>query len=185
MSLECNIQTEIEFMVTTLEMFGLPKKYMSGGGHHLDWKTKADGDSKNKKKAAAKKKKQKLNKLQQLRLAKGIGVEEAAVKPTHFDLEPLRDALKKFMVCSAENRSQVRSQFYVNHHKVKEIFLDEHKETSFKKILDVHEIAQKLADCGFLFDPDVQASLGSLLLCFGDIEHERTWGDRIPPETPE
>src|SRR6185436_9227247 len=31
--LACNIQTEKEFLVSTLEIFGLPVKYMEGNGH--------------------------------------------------------------------------------------------------------------------------------------------------------
>jgi len=27
--------------------------------------------------------------------------------------------------------------------------------------------------------------LGAVLLCFGTIDHDRTWGERVPPETDE
>lgn len=35
--LVCNIQTEREFMLSTLEIFGLPESYMEGNGHFPDW----------------------------------------------------------------------------------------------------------------------------------------------------
>jgi len=35
--LVCSIQSEKEFMLTTLEFFGLPKKYMDGNGHFPMW----------------------------------------------------------------------------------------------------------------------------------------------------
>jgi len=35
--LVCGIQAEKEFMLTTLEYFGLPKKYMEGKGHFPTW----------------------------------------------------------------------------------------------------------------------------------------------------
>ena len=30
------------FTISTLEMFGLPKGYLAGNGHHLDWEKKKD-----------------------------------------------------------------------------------------------------------------------------------------------
>lgn len=50
--LVCSIQTEREFLITTLEFFGLPKGYMNGGGHFPDW-----GKEKKEDKAAAARKK--------------------------------------------------------------------------------------------------------------------------------
>lgn len=35
--LMCNIQTEKEFIISTLEIFGLPERYMEGNGHFPDW----------------------------------------------------------------------------------------------------------------------------------------------------
>ena len=53
--LECNTQSELGFTISTLELFGLPKGYMSGQGHHLDWERKKDENKgKGKKKPAAK-----------------------------------------------------------------------------------------------------------------------------------
>jgi len=52
--LVCNIQSKLEFLLHTLEIFGLPSGYINGAGHHGDWETK-------KALAANKKKKKKAN----------------------------------------------------------------------------------------------------------------------------
>jgi hypothetical protein len=51
--------------------------------------------------------------------------------------------------------------------------------------MDVHEFSGYLQEAGIQFEPIISESLGSLLLCFGDIEVDRNWGDRAPPETDE
>lgn len=65
------------------------------------------------------------------------------------------------------------------------MFKDVHGEISFKKVMDVHELAAALSEAGVNLDPMIAESLGSLLLCFGDIEHDKSWGDRQPPDTEE
>ncbi|PCJ22394.1 MAG: hypothetical protein COA94_09160 [Rickettsiales bacterium] len=35
--LVCNIQNELNFLISTLEIFGLPMGYMSGEGHFPNW----------------------------------------------------------------------------------------------------------------------------------------------------
>ena len=49
--LVCTIQTPKEFLLSTLEFFGLPKNYMEGAGHHA----MAGRDKSNAEKAAARK----------------------------------------------------------------------------------------------------------------------------------
>lgn len=63
------------------------------------------------------------------------------------------------------------------------VFLDPFKEMSFKKVVDVHELAALLVKEGMELDPTITENLGSILLCFGDIEFDPRYGDRIPPET--
>ena len=49
--LESNIMSPIEFMLNTLEFFGLPKDYINGNGHHSDFeKRTADAKAKHGKK---------------------------------------------------------------------------------------------------------------------------------------
>lgn len=63
------------------------------------------------------------------------------------------------------------------------VFLDEHKEMSYKKCVDVFELARLLATEGFDQDPVLNENMASILLCFGEIEHDIQYGERIPPET--
>ena len=65
------------------------------------------------------------------------------------------------------------------------VFLDDFKEQSFKKCVDVYELAIRLGESGFDIDPILQENLGSILMCFGEIEHDLHYGKRIPPETEE
>lgn len=71
--------------------------------------------------------------------------------------------------------------------KTMKVFLDEHGEQSFKKCVDVFELGFKLRDkeqgLGIDMDPILQENLGAILLCFGEIEHEPRYGERIPEET--
>jgi hypothetical protein len=97
----------------------------------------------------------------------------------------LQKALKKFLNCNAEERSKVRTLFNEKANIVRNVFKDAHGEISFKKVMDVHELAPALQEAGVNLDPMIAESLGSLLLCFGDIEHDKNWGDRLPPDTEE
>lgn len=70
----CNVQTEKEFLMNTLEIFGLPDKYMEGNGHFPDWglEKKDDRLAAAKKRALASKMKNKktnaaLTKIKQAR----------------------------------------------------------------------------------------------------------------------
>jgi len=68
---------------------------------------------------------------------------------------------------------------------VRRSFKDAHGEMSFKKVMDVHELYSCLQEANVNIDPEIGQSLGSLLLCFGDIEVDKGWGDRLPPDTEE
>ena len=63
-SIVTNILSPLDFLIKTLEIFGLPKNYMQGGGHHLNWDKKAleatNTRSKKKKNQPTKGKSQKL-----------------------------------------------------------------------------------------------------------------------------
>lgn len=47
--LDHNVLTEMEFLMSTLEIFGLPKDYINGCGHHLNWRDKSNEEKKKKK----------------------------------------------------------------------------------------------------------------------------------------
>ena len=106
-------------------------------------------------------------------------------KPTYFDLEPFKKALKSFVTISAEFRSQLRTHFAQKQEDLINCFRDEHEENSFKRCIDIKEIAPRLKQHGFPIDQQMEENLGSLLICFGDIAYERGYGERVPPETDE
>jgi len=143
--LQCNIQTEFEFLLSTLELFGLPVGYMDGKGHYADWgKTKDERTArKNKKKA-----KGANATIKKLRQKKGFKDAQEETPPTHFDLAPILKALKRLLACSPEERSNIRTIMTQDRNKVRSIFTDEYQEPSFKKCVDIDELAKKLADAG-------------------------------------
>lgn len=65
------------------------------------------------------------------------------------------------------------------------VFLDDFKEQSFKKCVDVYELAGRLVAEGYEMDTTLVENLGAILLCFGEIEHDLHYGERVPPETDE
>lgn len=77
----------------------------------MDWEQKkvlAGRGKKKKKGAVAGKKPSKLEKAQE---ALNKQKDELNKKPTHFDLEPIKKALKSFLHMTAESRSALRTQF--------------------------------------------------------------------------
>lgn len=183
-NLEFNIHSEFEFLFSTLEIFGLPKDYINGKGHHTGWHKAAGGDDK-KGKAKNKKAKKKMTGAA-AKLAAKMGVqEEEKARPTFFDLVPFQKALKKFLCVTPDVRSFVRCLFTEKAEGVRKVFKDKHGELSFKKVVDVSEFATMLNESGITMDGLLGESLGAMLLCFGDIEVDKHWGDRPPPETDE
>lgn len=179
--LEYCIMTEIELMMQTLEFFGLPEDYINGNGHHTDWGKNKDADKKKKGKQKVKKT---LTQAQKKILAKtGHKMEEEAKRPTYFDFVPMQKALKRFFACTPDARSNIRSQFIEKSTQVRSVFRDKYNELSYKKVVDVYEFSSQLVEAGFVFDQITLDSLGGMLLAFGDIEVERSWGDRHPPLT--
>jgi hypothetical protein len=65
------------------------------------------------------------------------------------------------------------------------VFIDDYKEQSFKKCIDVFELAGRFHQASLEIDSTLLENLGSILLCFGEIEHELYYGERVPPETNE
>lgn len=194
--LMCLVQTEKEFLLSTLEYFGLPKRYMDGVGHFPTWGKEAKDDklAARKRAAAAKNKAANQNanaaKMQRLKEKKGIGnKKEVVTKPTHFDIKVFQSCFKRFVSCNGEARSALRRLLLKDINKTMKVFLDEHGEQSFKKCVDVNELAFRLRDkergLGMEVDPVIAENLGPILLCFGEIEHEPRYGERIPEETEE
>jgi hypothetical protein len=186
-------------LISTLEFFGLPKNYMDGKtGHHPEWgKDSKDGKRLGKKgpaagKGAKEKEKRggaqaKLKALKQQRgLGKGVEKQE---KPTHFDITVLQKCLGRLVACSGEVRSNLRKALLNDINKTMKVFLDEHREQSFKKCVDVDELGALLRDKergpGLELEQVAAENLGAILLCFGEIEHEPRYAAREPEETPD
>ena len=115
--LVCNIQTKLDFLLHTLEIFGLPKGYIDGEGHHLNWEQQkaaaAQRGKKGKGKGAGGQQK-KASKLAKLQADIQAQKDAQNQKPTYFDLEPFKKALKSFVTLNAESRSKLRTDFYQN-----------------------------------------------------------------------
>jgi len=108
---------------------------------------------------------------------------EEDIKPTHFDISVFTKCYKRFIACTGEVRSSTRRHLLKDMNRTMKVFLDPFKEMSFKKVVDVHELAALLVKEGMELEPTITENLGSILLCFGDIEFEPRYGDRVPPET--
>ena len=140
----CNIQSPLDFLLSTLEVFGLPKGYLEGAGHHLNWDKKAQeaANARGKKKKGPSKVvgggklKKAQEKARQAKLDKS--------KPTHFDLAPFQQALKRFLTISSKSRSSMRAVLLSHQDAVRSVFKDDHGEGSFKRCVDVNELAPKL-----------------------------------------
>ena len=65
------------------------------------------------------------------------------------------------------------------------MFTDQKNQPSYKKIVSTHELARLLVKKGDVLDEKIKSNLGSILLCFGEIEHTLEYGMRVPPETEE
>jgi hypothetical protein len=79
----------------------------------------------------------------------------------------------------------MRKQLLKDIDKTMTVFLDEFGEQSFKKCVDVYELAARLQKEGYDLDPILIENMGSILLCFGEIEHELKYGERVPEENEE
>ena len=119
---------------------------MTGAGHFPMWgkEKKDDKLAAARKRAAAKNQKvKKPNKaIQALKDKRGIGKkEEEDVRPTHFDITLFQKSFKRFVACSGELRSNARKLLLKDINRTMKVFLDPFKEQSFKKCVDVFELA--------------------------------------------
>lgn len=100
-------------------------------------------------------------------------------------MEPFKKALKNFTTINAELRSQLRTNFAQKQEDLINCFKDEQSENSFKRCIDINEIAPRLKQQGFPIDAQMEEHLGSILICFGKIAYEVGYGERVPKETDE
>jgi len=170
---------------------------MNGAGHFPMWGKESKDEKAQRKRAAAKNAKAKkvpatgaAAKLKALQKQRGLGKEnEVAAKPTHFDITVFQKCFKRLVACNGEVRSNLRKILLRDINKTMKVFLDEHGEQSFKKCVDVYELALKLRDkehgVNIEMDQVLSENMGAILLCFGEIENEPRYGERIPEETEE
>lgn len=117
---------------------------------------------------------------------KGLGQVEEVKKPEYFDILLFQKALKKFCQCDGKSRSDARSEILKRIEDVQKVFLDDFQEESYKKVIDLYDLSSQLTTkLNFGFDRDLVDNLGSMLLCFGEIEHELCYAERIPPDNDE
>lgn len=130
-----NIQSKRDFLLSCLEIFGLPALYMDGVGHFPNFGKKDNEKSAANVMKGLQKKKQKKKTPQVAKMIKGLKKQdkEEKVKLTHFDLEPALIALKDFCSLSSEVRSQIRMDMKREADSIEAIFVDEHGERSFKQ----------------------------------------------------
>jgi hypothetical protein len=130
-----NIQRKNDFVLSCLEIFDLPPRYMEGNGHFPDW-----GKEKNEKAGATllrgmQQKKQ--NKSKQLKKKfKNVMKDkekEEKIKPTHFDLEPFLKAFRDFVSLDSNVRSRIRMEMKKEIDVIESIFIDQYSEKSYKK----------------------------------------------------
>lgn len=193
--LVCCIQTERDFLLTTLRFFGLPKDYLDGGGHFPNWEKEklAAKEAAKKKGPAGKQEKKKSKTIERIKKERGLNKKaDADVKPTHFDITIFQKCLERFCLCDGQMRSKARKAIMRDVNSTHKVFVDQHNELSYKKVVDAHELARLLAQKGEVMDDAVKEekeafkeNLGSILLCFGEIEHDLQYGERVPPETEE
>ncbi len=171
----CNIQTEREFLISTLHLFGLPEKYMEGEGHFADLGKKSEEEkAKAKKRSIAKKIKEKKDKQRKNVHAdrrKGQKA-EGLEKPTYFDLKPFFTAFRLFLAATGDARSVLRRELKKKPRNVLEsIFVDEDGVFTFKKCVDLMTFGKKLVEKGFELPPQVAEVAGHMLICFGEIAY--------------
>ncbi len=89
------------------------------------------------------------------------------------------------MACNGEARSKLRIALKEDMKNVRNIFTDEHGELSYKKCVNLKEFGKKLQEKGINLDQQITDNIGSLFLCFGDIEYEERMTYRMPEESEE
>ena len=172
----CNILTKKEFLINTLEMFGLTEKYMEGEGHFPDWgeKMRQNKAAKDKKRSIAQRMKEKKQKTAVRKSTKKTSLkEDEEAKPTYFDLEPFLKAFKRFIAADGNARSLIRVQLGKLPKEAKSLFVDpEDHEPTFKKCLNIMGMGKKLNEKGYELPAGVADVIGPILICFGEIAYE-------------
>lgn len=139
--IESIVMSGWEFLIETLEIFGLPKNYMKKEGHWKDWAKKIIEENiaaqlrrpkKNTKKATTKKGKDKRD-------------EESLKPPEYFDTIPFSQAFARFINCGAEIRSAFREELREKHKSVVMLFCDKEGEMIHDRSVDLNVLGKKMS----------------------------------------
>lgn len=168
--LYCNILTEPEFFLDCLQFFGLPDNYMNGEGHYVDWYRRKEEEEK-----AARARKgailgSKFRGKRDARRGDKKTQEEwkAPDPPEHFDLEPLKKALRSFLDATSDVRTRLRQELKKSVPKLEFCFKSDDGTVDPNLFhINTTNLAFHLEKGGILFDPNVASLLGPLLRCFG------------------
>lgn len=174
---------------------------MKGKGHFADWeKRQAEAKARNKPLSIA-------TRLRQRKQAKKFPGKDSKRKgqieerPSYFDLEPFKNAVKAFLLMKPQVRSQMRTLYSQQMEKIQnEVFVDaeEDNEATFKRVVDLKKIGAVFKDKKIskafggneAESGDIEKNIGQMLLCFGDIQFieeldiKETKRD-IPKEAPQ
>lgn len=121
--IETFIISPTEFLIETLELFGLPENYIHGNGHWKDWAKKIQEVRKNDilRRPQRKAPKRPLNKKK----GKDDRREDDELKPpSSFDMTPFNQAFAKFVSVSPEVRTVFRQEVEEKNKKVLMLFCD-------------------------------------------------------------
>lgn len=144
-------------------MFGLPKGYLAGNGHHLDWEKKKDENKgKGKKKTNNKAKATGKGGAKGPARPRGKNQKEE-IKPDWFDLTPFKQSLERFSKANAEKRSELRTALITFDKQLKSCFKDSHGENSFKKCVDMDDLKLRFTENNIVMNPEILDDVSSLL----------------------
>jgi hypothetical protein len=157
--LESMVLNSWEFLIETLEIFGLPKNYMKKEGHWKDWAKKIIEDNiaaqlrrpkKNTKKPAAKKGKDKRD-------------EESLKPPEWFDTAPFTQAFTKFVNCGAEIRAIFREELREKEKVIVMLFCDKDGQMISEKSVDLNTLGKKMSENGINVSQQINDNMCSIL----------------------
>jgi len=98
-------------------------------------------------------------------------------------LDPFRKALKTFIQCDGSARSEVRAILRGQEELLQNIFIDEHGEQSFKKCVDIMTLGKTLSEKSISLSSLQLDYMGSMLICFGEVQYDIRGVWRLPEET--
>ncbi len=167
--LVCNIQKPRDFLMDTLEYFGLPKGYMKGGGHWTTWKKKVL----EKRKMERKRRKPTAQRQRRGNKRRRAKEKEEEQPPEYFDLEPFQLAFKKFILAGVEVRTQFRQAISNSPQDLNELFSNENGELINSRCQNIISIAKDLEKLKLEVPTETKKISGEMLECFGNVLYDK------------